>query len=68
MSEQTFPQLIMTILIRKEKNKTEEIILRLPHERFRMTAGTPEGKKFKSHELGLNPRWGLLKLDSGKYN
>ena len=29
MSEQTFPQLIMTILIRKEKNKIEEIILRL---------------------------------------
>ncbi len=133
MSEQTFPQLIMTILVMKEKNKTEEIVLRLtplkkplqisellleltdehherkivdlkpiaemtagvinllpsekaefsipfqpfkellselsfPYERFRMTAGTPEGKKFKSHELGLNPRWGLLKLDSGKYN
>jgi len=133
VSEQTFPQLIVTVLIRKEKNKIEEIILRLtplkrplqisellleltdghhekkivdlkpivgmttgvidlspsekaefsipfqsfkellselsfPYERFRMTAGTPEGKKFKSHELGLNPRWGLLKLDSGKYN
>ncbi len=133
MSEQTFPQLIMTILIRKEKNKIEEIVLRLtplkrplqisellleltnehhekkivdlkpivniaaglinlspsiktevpipfqsfkelfselsfPYERFRITAETPEGKKFKSHELGLNSRWGLLKLDSGKYN
>ncbi len=133
ISEQAYPQLIITILIKKEKGKITEIILQLrplkkvlqisgfhieftnedheketvdikplmeltnnpvdlqptqsfrysipfqvfetllsnqsgAYDRFRFVVATPENKKFKSHTLGLHPRWGLFKQDSGKYN
>jgi len=133
ISEQTYPHLVVTTLLKKERRKTTEIVLQLtplknaltineitleltnkkhekklidlrphlhfsekeqilsppektefsiafqhfisllneaafPYERFRLVAGTPEGKRFKSHELGYHPRWGIFKADSGKYN
>jgi len=39
-----------------------------PYDRFRFVVVTPENKKFKSHTLAMNPRWGLFKQDSGRYN
>ncbi len=133
ISEQPYPQIIMTVFIKKEKGKLSEIILQLrslknvlhiryfhleltneqheketidlkpileivdetidlkpaqpmrfsfssttfvkllsshsdTYDRFRFVVATPENKKFKSHTLGLNKRWGLFKQDSGWYN
>ncbi len=133
ISEQAYPQIILTVLIKKEKGKISEIILQLrplkkalqtsgfyleltneKHEketldimhlikipsknvslkqsqptlftipfnnfvkflsdqpdsfdRFRFVIISAEDKKFKSHTLILNTRWGLFKQDSGKYN
>ncbi|MBN2615877.1 MAG: hypothetical protein JXR71_09305 [Bacteroidales bacterium] len=39
-----------------------------PFESFRIIAETLEGKKYKSHYLGLHNWWNILKLDSGTYN
>lgn len=35
---------------------------------FRFIITDDSGKKYKSHELGLNKKWQLLKPDSGTYN
>lgn len=37
-------------------------------ESFRFVAETLDGKKYKSHQLGLHNWWTILKLDSGNYN
>ncbi len=38
------------------------------YDRFRFVVATPDNKKFKTHTLRMNTRWGLFKTDSGKYN
>lgn len=35
---------------------------------LRFVAETMEGKKYKSHQMILSGRWGLIKMDSGIYN
>ncbi len=37
-------------------------------ESLRFVAETTEGKKYKSHQMILSGRWGLIKMDSGIYN
>lgn len=39
-----------------------------PYESLRFVAETKEGKKYKSHQMILSGRWGLVKMDSGIYN
>jgi hypothetical protein len=40
----------------------------LPFRTFRFVIADHTDKKFKSHELGLNKKWQLLRPDSGNYN
>jgi len=40
----------------------------LPFRTFRFVATDKINRKFKSHELGLNKKWQLLRMDSGNYN
>ncbi len=40
----------------------------LPFRTFRFVATDKTNRKFKSHELGLNKKWQLLRMDSGNYN
>lgn len=37
-------------------------------ESLRFIAETTDGKKYKSHQMILSGRWGLIKMDSGIYN
>lgn len=39
-----------------------------PFESMRFVAESTEGRKYKSHQLAINERWGLMKMDSGNYN
>lgn len=39
-----------------------------PYESLRFVAETTEGKKYKSHQMVLSGRWGLVRMDSGIYN
>ena len=38
------------------------------YESMRFVAESSEGRKYKSHQLAISDRWGLLKMDSGNYN
>ncbi len=38
------------------------------YESMRFVAERPDGRKYKSHQLAISERWGLLKIDSGNYN
>jgi len=40
----------------------------LPFRTFRFVVTDKTNRKFKSHELGLNKKWQLLRMDSGNYN
>jgi len=40
----------------------------LPFRTFRFVVTDKTNRKFKSHELGLNKKWQMLRMDSGNYN
>ncbi|MDP2724455.1 MAG: hypothetical protein Q8O72_17010 [Bacteroidales bacterium] len=40
----------------------------LPFRTFRYVVTDQIGRKYKTHELGLNKKWQLLRPDSGNYN
>ncbi len=40
----------------------------LPFLTFRFVVTNENGKPFKSHELGLNKKWQIMRPDSGHYN
>jgi len=42
--------------------------IEFPFEFMRFVAETKDGKKYKSHQMILSGRWGLIKMDSGIYN
>ena len=42
--------------------------INFPLKKFRFFIVSENGKKYKSHELGLHNWWNLMKLDSGHYN
>jgi len=44
------------------------VSLEFPFESMRFVAESSEGRKYKSHQLAISERWGLLKMDSGNYN
>jgi predicted nucleic acid-binding protein len=48
--------------------KTAISSIEFSFESLRFVAETTEGKKYKSHQMILSGRWGLIKMDSGIYN
>lgn len=42
--------------------------IEFPFESLKFVAETNDGKKYKSHQMILSGRWGLIKMDSGIYN
>jgi hypothetical protein len=42
--------------------------IEFPYDSLRFVAESSEGKKYKSHQLSMSGRWGLIKIDSGHYN